>query len=472
MESTFTAFRQDPKGINWRGIMYLACPWPKRCFLNGYQWLWMDTIVVFIDSPNLSDFCFLSGVTTMSNRTPRFHWQKTSIQERWNCLRVTPRVVEIVSASWNKLLRESYTKYRSLAPNSHHHFMGKRIPNRKSMGGVKIRPWSKNTNPLGSIFRSQERSDPGIGALAALFEVSKGRAQEVARTGEVLFFCWPWQNSTKFVLKAWKKKGWVISFCFQYWWWCGIFFWFKTLRFWGMLGCCREFSSFELWYWEGEGTVREFPRPWSWPQGIHSTCISLRPGLWLWGDGCHVPGSRGGGGCWGGFGRQSAGGHGDTEVEKLGRVKGQTIEILLAWKLWELNPKREFRLYIFSNDLFLCCVCLGRGFSDFQTVFSFVGSEDQLSSFQWKYGALGSGVWWSLCFLGFLQGLSVFCWKGREADLVLQNFGGIWETFHFFFGVRVKWHCEILFLCSRKHDLFTKPLEEKYAPFISISDAD
>lgn len=207
MESTFTAFRQDPKGINWRGIMYLACPWPKRCFLNGYQWLWMDTIVVFIDSPNLSDFCFLSGVTTMSNRTPRFHWQKTSIQERWNCLRVTPRVVEIVSASWNKLLRESYTKYRSLAPNSHHHFMGKRIPNRKSMGGVKIRPWSKNTNPLGSIFRSQERSDPGIGALAALFEVSKGRAQEVARTGEVLFFCWPWQNSTKFVLKAWKKKG-------------------------------------------------------------------------------------------------------------------------------------------------------------------------------------------------------------------------------------------------------------------------
>lgn len=118
-------------------------------------------------------------------------------------------------------------------------FYGKKNTQPEVHGGVKIRPWSKNTNPLGSIFRSQERSDPGIGALAALFEVSKGRAQEVAGTGEVLFFCWPWQNSTKFVLKALKKKGWVISFCFQYWWWCGIFFGSKLWD--------SEVCSFPLW---------------------------------------------------------------------------------------------------------------------------------------------------------------------------------------------------------------------------------
>ena len=47
-------------------------------------------------------------------------------------------------------------------------------------------------------------------------------------------------------------------------------------------------------------------------------------------------------------------------------------------------------VFIFFQGFVL--VCLGRGFSDFQPVFSFVGSDVQQSSFQWKHGALASGV--------------------------------------------------------------------------------
>lgn len=149
------------------------------------------------------------------------------------------------------------------------------------------------------------------------------------------------------------------------------------------------------------------------------------------------------------------------EVEVVGvdledKVSVATATLRLKnWDVWRVSknwslllgscenriPKGNSVFIFFQRFVF---VCLGRGFSGFQPAFSFVGSDVQQSSFQLN-GARGSGVWWSLCFLGFLQGLSVFCWKGREADLVLQKFGGIWETFYFFFGVRVKWHGEILF---------------------------
>lgn len=188
--------------------------------------------------------------------------------------------------------------------------------------------------------------------------------------------------------------------------------------------------------------MREFPRPWSWPQGIHSTCISLRPGLWLWGDGCHVPGSRGGGGCWGGFGRQSAGGHGDTEVEKLVRVKGVKKLKPSGLEVVRTQSQKRIPSLYFSNDLFLSVL---EGVFPVFNLF-FLSLDLKISSHPSSWMVLGVQGFDGRCvFWGFLQGLFVFCWKGREAHLVLQNFGGIWETFYFFFGVRVKWHGEILF---------------------------
>lgn len=91
-----------------------------------------------------------------------------------NSLRVTPRVVEIVSASWNKIFHDIQNT-EVWHPTKTTIYMGKNTPTGSVLGGwKKIRPWSKNHQPFkGSIVRSQERSDPGIGALAALFEVRK-----------------------------------------------------------------------------------------------------------------------------------------------------------------------------------------------------------------------------------------------------------------------------------------------------------
>ena len=75
-------------------------------------------------------------------------------------------------------------------------------------------------------------------------------------------------------------------------------------------------------------------------------------------------------------------------------------------------------------------------------------------------------------FFGASARVVCFLLEGTGSRFSAPEFWGNLGDFLFFFGVRVKWHGEILFFCSRKYHLFTKPLEEKYAPCISISDSD
>lgn len=142
---------------------------------------------------NLYDFCFLSDVTTTSmnirgcaNRTRFGSMDKDELPNEVNCLRVSPLGWES-ECFMNKILRESTYKIPKFGTQLTTNLMGKK-PNGTN-GGKNSSMGCLTTNPLGSIFRirwSQECPNPGIGAIAALFEVSGG-CQEVAGTGGVLF---------------------------------------------------------------------------------------------------------------------------------------------------------------------------------------------------------------------------------------------------------------------------------------------
>lgn len=296
--------------------------------------------------------------------------------------------------------------------------MGKKIPQPELYWGETkiVVHGPKNHQPFkGSIVRSQERSDPGLGALAALFEVSRGWSGSRWNWRCSSDFCWPWQNSTKFSSwKHFKKKGWVGWFLFvsntdgDVVFFLGSLLWDSEVCW----ACCS--GSFPLWnlrYWEGEGTVREFP-PWN------DLRVSTPPAsVFDLGFGSGV---------------MAAMFLAVEEVEVVGvdledKVSVATATLRLknwdVWSvkgsknwslLWESNSKREFRLYIFPTICF--CVCLGREFPVFNLLFFFfVGSEVQQSSFHLG----GSEVWWLLVFRGFCKGCLLFVWgEGKEADWV------------------------------------------------------
>lgn len=82
---------------------------------------------------------------------------------------------------------------------------------------------------------------------------------------------------------------------------------------------------------------------------------------------------------------------------------------LLAWKLWELNPKSEFRLYIFPT---ICSCLCWKGFFRFSTCFFFrwIWRSAVILPVEWCSGFRGLMV--VVFFGGFCKGCLFFV--GRD----------------------------------------------------------